>query len=331
MTTAASNISRWYGVLGVAVLLFLAGCRVDDDVMTLKLAHGLPNTHPVHLGMEYMGERLVEKSGGEMRMEIYPSEQLGSERQTLELLQIGSLDVTKVSASLMEGFVSSFRLFGLPFLFEDESHLHRVLESDVGRELLLEGESKRFRGLTYYDAGGRSFYTTSRPVNTPADLRGLKIRTQESVMAFQMVRALGASATPVSWGELYTALQQGLVDGAENNPPSFHLSRHYEVARYYTLNEHTFVPDVLVIGTNTWQKLTEEQRRWVQEAADESAIFQRVAWREAEEAALAAVEAAGVTIIRPDKEPFMREVAGLYASLRNDPLYELIERVRAIE
>jgi tripartite ATP-independent transporter DctP family solute receptor len=315
----------------LALLLLLGGCRPDDDQVVLKLAHGLPSTHPVHLGMEYMAERLVEKSGGEMRMEIYPSEQLGSERQTLELLQIGSLDVTKVSASLMEGFVPSFRLFGLPFLFEDESHLHRVLESDVGRELLLEGESKRFRGLTYYDAGGRSFYTTNRQVQTPADLRGLKIRTQESVMAFQMVRALGASATPVSWGELYTALQQGLVDGAENNPPSFHLSRHYEVARYYTLNEHTFVPDVLVIGTNTWQKLTEEQRRWVQEAADESAVFQRQAWREAEDAALAAVEAAGVTILRPDKEPFMREVEGLYASLRNDPLYDLIERVRAIE
>jgi TRAP-type C4-dicarboxylate transport system substrate-binding protein len=159
-----SRGSRKHARLCALVFLLSGGCRVDDDVVTLKLAHGLPSTHPVHLGMEYMAERLVEKSGGEMRMEIYPSEQLGSERQTLELLQIGSLDVTKVSASLMEGFVSSFRLFGLPFLFEDESHLHRVLESDVGRELLLEGESKRFRGLTYYDAGGRSFYTTNRQV-----------------------------------------------------------------------------------------------------------------------------------------------------------------------
>jgi tripartite ATP-independent transporter DctP family solute receptor len=318
-------------LLALCVLLIGGGCRAENEQVVLKLAHALPNTHPVHLGMEYMAERLLEKSGGEMRIEIYPSEQLGSERQCLELLQIGSLDLTKVSAGLMEGFLRSFRLFGLPFLFEDEAHLHRVLESDVGRELLLEGESKRFRGLTYYDAGGRSFYTTSRPIHTPDDLRGLKIRTQESMMAFQMVRALGGSATPVSWGELYTALQQGLVDGAENNPPSFHLSRHYEVARYYSLNEHTFVPDVLVIGTHTWNRLTPEQQRWVQEAADESAPFQRQAWREASEAALEAVAAAGVTIIEPDKQPFMDRVEGLYASFRDDPLYDLITRVRAIE
>jgi tripartite ATP-independent transporter DctP family solute receptor len=318
-------------ICALVLLVPLPGCRSAGDQVVLKLAHALPNTHPVHLGMEYMAERLYEKSEGEMRIEIYPSEQLGSERQCLELLQIGSLDLTKVSAGLMEGFLRSFRIFGLPFLFEDEAHLHRVLESDVGQELLLEGESKRFRGLTYYDAGGRSFYTTNRPVHTPDDLRGLKIRTQESIMAFQMVRALGGSATPVSWGELYTALQQGLVDGAENNPPSFHLSRHYEVARYYSLNEHTFVPDVLVIGTHTWNRLNDQQRQWVQEAADESAVFQRQAWREAEEAALEAVAAAGVQIIHPDKEPFMERVEDLYESFRGDPLYDLIERVRAIE
>lgn len=327
-----SKRGRHFTITGcILAFMLVAGCKVADDQVVLKLAHGLPNTHPVHLGMEYMGERLFEKSNGEMRIDIYPSEQLGSERQCLELLQIGSLDLTKVSASLMEGFIRSFRIFGLPFLFTDEEHLYRVLESDIGRDLLLEGERSRFRGLTYYDAGSRSFYTTNRPIYTPDDLQGLKIRTQESVMAFQMVRALGASATPVSWGELYTALQQGLVDGAENNPPSFHLSRHYEVARYFTLNEHTFVPDVLVIGTNTWQRLTDEQRQWVQEAADESAIFQRQAWREASDAALAAVEEAGVTIIYPDKEPFMERVNDLYASLRGDPLYSLITRVRAIE
>lgn len=300
--------------------------------MAIKLAHGLDTSHPVHQAMEYMSERLREKSGGTMRIDIYPSEQLGTERQTLELLQIGSLGMTKVSAAVLEGFDPSFRVFGLPYLFRDEEHRFAVLEGPIGQELLRGTERYRLRGLAYYDAGARSFYTVGRPVRAPEDLAGLKIRTMESAVAGQMVRALGGSPTPISWGELYTALQQGVVDGAENNPPSFHLGRHYEVAHYYVLDEHTALPDVLLVSTRVWENLTPRQQRWVQEAARESAEYQKRLWREATQYALQAVQDAGVEIIRPDKERFRAEVASMYDVFLRDPqIGPLIKRIRGVE
>ncbi|QXD14450.1 TRAP transporter substrate-binding protein [Rhodocaloribacter litoris] len=315
------------------VLIFvLAGCSGRTGVRVIKLGHGLDPTHPVHRAMEYMGERLVELSGGTMRLQIYPSQQLGTERETLELLQIGSLGMTKVSSSVLEGFVPAFQVFGLPYLFRDDTHRFAVLDGPVGQELLRRAEPFNLRGLAYYDAGSRSFYTKDRPVLTPADLAGLKIRTQESPVAIQMVRALGGSATPIAWGELYTALQQGIVDGAENNPPSFYLSRHYEVCRYYSLDEHTSVPDVLLISTLLWEDLTPQQQGWLQEAAQASAVYQRQLWQEAVEEALAAVQEAGVEVFRPDKTPFVEAVAPLYEAFRSDTLvYGLVERIRRTE
>ena len=254
--------------------------------------------------MEHLGERLDSLSEGSLRLRIYPSEQLGSERECLELLQIGSLAMTKVSAAVLESFAPDFRVLGAPYLFRDRAHAFAVLDGPIGRRLLLSAEDQRLRGLAFYDAGSRSFYTRERPIETPADLAGLKIRTQESATAMGMVRALGGAPTPISWGELYTALQQGVVDGAENNPPSFHLSRHYEVSAFFSLDEHTTIPDVLVISTRVWNRLDERQRRWLDAAAGASVELQRRLWRDAEDAALAAVEAAGVTVIRPDKAPF---------------------------
>jgi tripartite ATP-independent transporter DctP family solute receptor len=282
--------------------------------------------------MEFMAERLAETSGGTMRLDIYPSQQLGTEREAIELLQIGSLGMTKVSSSALEGFAPAYQVFGLPYLFRDDAHRFAVLKAEVGREILRSAEPFNLRGLAYYDAGSRSFYTKDRPVHTPADLAGLKIRTQESVIAILMVRALGGSATPISWGELYSALQQGIVEGAENNPPSFYLSRHYEVCKYYSLDEHTAVPDVLLISTVVWNDLTAQQQTWLQEAAVASAEHQKGLWAEAEKEALAAVEEAGVEIIRPDKSLFVEQVQPLYESFRSDPqVYDLIQRVRAVE
>jgi tripartite ATP-independent transporter DctP family solute receptor len=322
----------WRVVLGVALVLFLSGCRGEGSVKAIKLGHGLDQTHAVHRAMVYMAERLAEKSDGTMRIDIYPSEQLGTERENLELLQIGSLGMTKVSSAALEGFAPAYQVFGLPFLFRDDTHRFAVLEGEVGQEILGSAVPFNLRGLAYYDAGSRSFYTKDRPIETPADLQGLKIRTQQSPVAIQMVRALGGSATPISWGELYSALQQGIVDGAENNPPSFYLSRHYEVCKYYSLNEHTAVPDVLLISTVVWDGLTPQQQAWLQEAAQESAEREKVLWRESVEEALAAVEAAGVEIIRPDKAPFVEQVQEMYETFRDVPVvYDLIQRVRAVQ
>lgn len=290
----------------------------------IQLGHGLDVQHPVHQAMVRMAERLDELSTGRLRLEIYPSEQLGSERECLELLQIGSLGMTKVSTSVLETFAPTFRLLGLPYLFRDRDHRDRVLDGDVGRRLLLAAEPQRLRGLAFYDAGSRSFYTRKQAIRRPEDLRGLKIRTQESPSAMAMVKALGGSPTPLAWGELYTALQQGVVDGAENNPPSYHLSRHFEVAPFLSLDEHTSVPDVLLISTSVWQRLTSEQRGWLQQAADASARFQREAWRAAEAEALATVRAAGVEVIEPDKTAFAALAAPLRDALRADPEVKLL-------
>ena len=281
--------------------------------------------------MVFMQERVHEKSGGSLRIDIYPSQQLGTERQLLELLQLGSLGMTKVAAAVLEGFAPKYKVLSLPYLFRDEAHRFAVFEGPIGQELLLSSEDYWLRGLTYYDAGSRSFYTKDRPIRTPDDLAGLKIRTLESITQLQMVRALGGSATPISWGELYTALQQGVVDGAENNPPSFYTSRHYEVCKYYTLDEHTGIPDVLLISTIVWNKLSAQERIWVTEAARESAEHQKQLWKAATEEALQAVQAAGVEVIRPDKAAFAEKSAVLYEAYRDQPaIADLIQRIQAL-
>jgi len=307
-------------------------CNIDTDVTIIKLGHGLDPSHPVHLGMAYMADRVAELSDGSMHIDIYPSEQLGTERECLELLQIGSLAMTKVSAAVLEGFDPSYRVFGLPYLFRDEDHRFAVTDGPIGQDMLLGLEPYRIRGLCFYDAGYRSFYTVNRPIHTPDDLSGLKIRVQESPMAIQMVNILGGAATPVSWGELYTALQQGIVDGAENNPPSFYTSYHFEVAQYFSINQHTAVPDVLVISTHVWENLTPQEQSWLQQAADESAEYQRELWRISTEESLQAVKDAGVEIIYPDREPFFERVQPLYDRYRDDPrIGHLLELILAVE
>lgn len=295
-----------------------SSCESNKETRTIKLAHGLDVGHSVHMAMVKMGEDLEKLSGGKMRLEIYPSQQLGSERECIELLQIGSLDMTKVSVGVMENFAPRMRVFSLPYLFRDRQHSFNVLDGPIGQELLDEGTQFWLKGLGYYDAGSRSFYTKNKPINSPSDLNGLKIRVLESVTAMDMINSLGGAATPISWGELYTSLQQGVVDGAENNPPSFYLSRHYEVCKYYSLDEHTVLPDMLVVGTHLWDKLSEEEQGWLQSAVDNSVTYQRVLWAASEKEALEEVEKAGVTIVRPDKTAFAEAVEPLYLKYKDD-------------
>jgi len=319
-------------IVGLILVLGAYSCEQLGGTRTIRLGHGLDTNHSVHKAMVKMGENLEEISGGKMVLKIYPSQQLGTERQCLELLQIGSLDMTKVSVGTLENFAPKMKVLGLPFLFRDRQHSFDVLDGPIGQSLLNEGEQYWLKGLGYYDAGSRSFYTKDRPVNTPDDLKGLKIRVMESVTAVNMVKALGGSPTPISWGELYTALQQGVVDGAENNPPSFYLSRHYEVCKFYTLDEHTVLPDVLLAGTHLWDKLSEEEQGWLKQAVDNSVGYQRKLWAESEEEALAEVQKAGVEIIRPDKELFSEEVENIYEKYKdNKEMYQLIQDIRATQ
>lgn len=307
----------------------LIGCTDENATKTLRLGHGLDISHSVHKAMVKMGEDLMLRSGGRLKLKIYPNQQLGTERECLELLQIGSLDMTKVSVGVLENFAPKMKVLGLPFLFRDRQHSFDVLDGPIGVSLLNEGEKFWLKGLGYYDAGSRSFYTKSKPIEKPSDLEGQKIRVMESATAVDMVKALGGSPTPISWGELYTSLQQGVVDGAENNPPSFYLSRHYEVCKYYSLDEHTVLPDALLIGTQAWKKLSGQEQEWLIASVRESIKYQRVLWAEAEEEALREVQKAGVQISRPDKSLFAEKVKGIIEAYKQDAeMYPLIIKIQ---
>jgi tripartite ATP-independent transporter DctP family solute receptor len=316
-------------LLLIFICIFLLSCQQTQDIKTLKLAHGLDISHPVHLGIVDFANRVKEKSGGELVIQIYPNGQLGGERELLELLQIGSVAITKVSAAVMENFVPEYKVLGVPYLFRDGDHLFEVLEGPVGNQLLAQGEDLRLRGLCFYDAGSRSFYTRDAPIEVPEDLAGLKIRVMKSNTAIQMVETLGGSATPISFGELYTALQQGVVDGAENNPPSFFSARHYEVCKFYSLDEHTAVPDVLLISTEWYNRLNAQEKEWITQSAKESVALQRKVWALSVEESLRKVQEAGVKIIYPDKEKFSEQIDAMYETYKDQPeLYRLIQEIK---
>lgn len=314
------------------VLMTSLSCMGPSGKKELKLAHGLPVDHPVHQAMEFMAKRTAELSDGKLTIEVYPAEQLGSEQQCVELLQIGSLAITKVSAAVMESFTDDYKVFGLPYIFRSKEHSFKVMDGEIGKELLLSTQDKWIRGLCYYDAGSRSFYTKSKPITHPDDLAGMKIRVMRSITAVEMTKALGGSPTPISWGELYTALQSGVVDGAENNPPSLYTSRHYEVCKFYSLDEHTTIPDVLVFSQVIWDKLSPQEQAWIQQAADESAVLQRKLWAESEKKSLEEVQKAGVKINYPDKAPFIEKVQPLLESYQSNPvIYSYIKRIQAVD
>jgi len=310
--------------------LFLGGCQLDSRVKIIKLGHGQVVSHPVHQAMVFLGKRLEEKSNGTIKVKVYPNQQLGTERELLELLQIGSLGMTKVSTASLEAFSPEISVLGLPFLFRDDAHIGQVLQGQIGKELLLSAEKYWLRGLCFYDAGKRSFYSKSKPIESPADLKGLKIRVMESKSAINMIRGMGGSPTPVSYGELYTALQQGIVDAAENNPPSFYNSRHYEVCKFYSIDEHTAIPDMVLISTKVWAALSPEEQRWVQEAADESALYQAELWKKSVEESLREVQKAGVQISYPSKDLFLVQSKSVYALVTQErpQLAPLIQRIK---
>ncbi len=314
-------------------LAFLFGCEkkgADEPEIVLKLGHSLDTTHPVHKGMVYMAEKVKEKSSGRMKVEIFPSEQLGTEKECIEALQLGYMAVTKTATAVMEGFVPRMKIFGIPYLFRDSEHYWKVVKGPIGKQLLLAGQSKGLRGLCFYDAGARSFYA-KKEIKSPEDLKGMKIRVMKSIMSMKMVEAMGGSPTPIAWGELYTSLDQGVVDAAENNPPSFRSSRHYEVCNYYILDEHTRLPDILIISTRVWESLTPEFQKILQEAVDESVEYQRKIWAEAEKSDMEIVKAAGVQVSYPDKRPFQASVRSIWEEFNGTEIGELIKQIQEVK
>jgi len=316
--------------------LWLKASTPAGRTHVLRLGHGLNRDHPVHKGMEYMAADLLRRSEGRLRLDLYPDEQLGPERDLIEAVQMGSLAMTKVSTAPLEDFSPQMRIFSLPFLFRDGEHFWQVLQGSIGEELLDASLAFRLKGLAYYDAGARSFYINkrrNRAVRRPEDLAGMSIRVQRSRSAVRLIEILGAKPVPIPFGELYTALDTGTVDGAENNPPSLYTSRQHEVASHYSLDEHTFVPDVLMISLDTWRRLSPREQEWVSGSAHASSKQQRIYWQESVRESLEAIERAGVELVRDvDHEAFQRRAQEMYG----DPDYQvpqirgLVERIRAV-
>jgi len=322
----------YYSIILLVSIFFFMGCGGNKSkIVTLRLSHGLNENHPVHKGLLFMAHRALEKSDSTLEIIIYPNEQLGNEKESIEKLQFGSIDITKVSTSALESFIPEMGVYALPFLFRNSEHKWNVLLGPIGKELLDAGITKRLKGIAYYDAGARSFYTTEKPILHPDDLKGLKIRTQQSIMAIKMIDVLGGSATPISWGELYTALQQGVVDGAENNPPSLFTANHYEISKHYSMDEHTVVPDVILISTITWDKLSPQHRRIVQEAADESVAVQREIWAEFVDDCVSTMQKKGLKVYKPDKQPFIDKGKELWKEFDGTKIGELAQRILEVQ
>jgi tripartite ATP-independent transporter DctP family solute receptor len=280
-----------------------------------------------------MGRVVAERSGDRLQIRVFHSRQLGEEKETIEQTRVGAIDLNRTNVALIGTFVPAMNVLAMPFLFRSIEHLEKVLDGPIGNEILDSFEPYGFVGLAFYDSGARSIYNSVRPVRSIADIKGLRLRVQQSELMSDMMRALGAEPVELPYGQVLTALVTRLIDGAENNWPSFVTTDHYKHAGYYTLTEHTMSPEVLVMSQKAWQSLSPDDRQIFRDAAAQSSRFMREKWKDLEERSRRQAQAAGVTITTDfDRKPFEAAMAGIYAKAERDPATaELIERIRKVE
>ncbi|GBU09022.1 C4-dicarboxylate ABC transporter substrate-binding protein [Gammaproteobacteria bacterium] len=314
------------GLLMSASLMSSASAAIN-----MKLSHNHGKDHPVHKAMQLFADRAKELSNGDLNIRLYPDASLGNQKDSLEQVQNGAIALAKSNAAELEAFHPAYGAFNYPYIFKDREHYYKVLQGDIGMEILNSSKDVGFIGVAYYDGGARSFYA-KKPILSPEDLKGMKVRVQPSPTAVEMVKLLGANPTPLSYGELYTALQQGVVDAAENNFTALTLSRHGEVTKFFSLDEHTMIPDILVISTKVWDKLTPENQQAIRQAGAESTIKMKELWTIAENEEFLKADAMGVERVEVDKKPFQEAVKPMFETLKtsNPDTYNVIERMRAL-
>lgn len=319
-------------VLFLAIALFAAAPL--HAAVVYQLSDNQPGDYPTTIGDLKFAELVAQRTNGRIKIDVYHSAQLFDEKSAIETAQMGGLAFCRVNAQPLSDFSKALGVLSLPYLFRDEDHLWKVLNGPIGEELLKEMESNGLIGLTYYDSGSRSFYNSKRVVKTPADMKGLKIRVQQSKMMMGLVEALGASATPMPYGEVYTALQSGVIEGAENNWPSYYSTSHYEVARHFTLDHHTRTPEVLCMSKVVWDKLSAEDKKIIKAAAMESQATQRKAWKEYEAKSIAAIKASGKNTVTEvsDLGAWQKAVAKLYTTLDLGPKRDdYVKKIQAVK
>ena len=316
--------------LGLAVLIATLS-QMTGAAEKMRLGHGLPENHPVHLAVTKFADLVNERSKGEIEIKIFANGILGGEREMLEQVQNNVLEITKASASPLETFSAAYKVFNLPFVFRDREHFFKVLESPVGESILASSQKSGFVGLAYYDSGARSFYG-KKPINSADDLKGSKIRVQQSPTTIKMIQALGGTPTPMAWGEVYSALQAGVVDMAENNVTALTNGRHGEVCKFYSETEHQIVPDVLVISAMRWSSLKKPQQEIIKQAAVESFQFQKKLWAEAEKSEREKALALGVKFNTVNKDAFVAKVKPMIEEERKNPaLAKLLDEIKAVK
>ena len=303
-----------------------------ENPLVLTLAHGLSETHTVHIAMTQFAEEVNEKTDGRVQVKIFPNGQLGSENENLEQLQAGVIAMTKVSAPGLATYNEAYNAFGLPYIFNDTEDFYHVMDSQQMQDFFLSTGDDGFVTLTYYTSGARSFYTKDKAIRTPADLKGLKIRTMDSQMAIDMMNCLGGSATVMGYSDIYTGMQQGVIDGAENNVTA--LRDHGDVTKYYCFDEHTRIPDMVIISSNIWNQFSDDQKSAVTECAKAATEEYKTAWKNFEDEVLdKAVNQNGVELVKDvDIAAFQSAVQPIYENLKtaNPTTYAVVEEIRAM-
>ncbi len=319
-----SNFRRW--LLAAACMALAAPAAARD----FRSAEIHPADYPTTKAVEYMGQLLKERSGGKLGVKVFPNGALGQERDTIEQLKIGGLDMMRINVAPLNNIVSETIVPALPFIFRSEEHMHTVLDGPIGDEILAAMESQGMIGLAFYDSGARSMYAT-KPIKTLADIQHSKVRVQQSDLFVAMIEALGANPTPMPYGEVYTALKTGIIDAAENNYPSYESSRHFEAAPFYSLTEHSMAPEVLVFSKPIWDRLKPEDQAMIRQAAKDSVPEMRKLWDEREAKSRQTVEAGGAKIGQiEDKQAWTDAMKPVYDKFASTPeLQSLVQRIQS--
>ena len=310
--------------------LALAGAAAQATEFRSSDIH--PDDYPTVQAVRHMAETLAKSSGGKHSIKVFSKSALGNEKDTIEQTKLGALAMTRVNVAPMNNICPATMVPTMPFLFRSAEHMRKVLDGAIGDEILKDCEAQGFIGLAFYDSGARSIYSTKKPIKTLADAKGLKVRVQQSDLWVALLEAMGANATPMPYGEVYTALKTGLVDAAENNTPSYESSRHFEVAKFYSKTEHSMAPEILLFSKRTWDTLPADEQKQIRAAAKESVGFMRKLWDEREEKSLATVKAGGAQIIEVDKASFQAAMKPVYDKFLKDPkLQDMVKRIQAVQ
>ena len=299
--------------LVLALALICTACvALADKNLTFKLAENQPEGNPITDGMYKFAELAKEYTGGTVTIDVYPNGALTDEASSVDQLQLGSLDLSRVNTNSLSSTIDAFGVFAMPYLFASTEQKYIALDGEAGKMVTDTLADYNMVPLYFWEAGARCFYTTKTPIRGVEDLKGMKIRVQQTEQAISMVKALGAEATPMDYAEVFQGLQTGIVDGAENDFVSYYTSGHYEVAKYYSLDQHMAPPAILLMSKTSWDQMSAEQQAGVQRAAYEAAVWQRQAMQDFQLESRAACEAAGCEIIDVDVPSFQAAVSSVY-------------------